>query len=348
MKSWIRAAASLFFTTLALGAAQAQDSFYKGKTVELIIGYPPGGSNDVYARLLSTHLGKHIPGNPTVVARNMPGAGSFLAANHMASVAAKDGTSIAICAPTIALDEKLGTQGVRFKTAQLNWIGRISPLINMVMISKKSPVKTVADAQKTEVTLSGTGVGSTVSIYPTVMNNMFGTKYKLIMGYKGSNEAMLAVERGEVEGHSTAWEALKTAHPSWKPDGEVTIPVQFAIKPSKYADFFRAETAFLAGILNAESVVIDERYTPTGLTPSLVTDAATVFMVGAVDPAAEREKLTKQLADIEKQLAGTTAKLTNESFVSRAAPIAVEREREKQKMLYEQRAKLGALLQALG
>ena len=124
--------------------------------------------------------------------------------------------------------------------------------------------------------------------------------------------------------------------------------VQFAIKPSKYADFFRAETAFLAGILNAESVVIDERYTPTGLTPSLVTDAATVFMVGAVDPAAEREKLTKQLADIEKQLAGTTAKLTNESFVSRAAPIAVEREREKQKMLYEQRAKLGALLQALG
>ena len=263
MKFWTRAAASLFFASLALAVAQAQEPFYKGKTVELIIGYPPGGSNDVYARLLSTHLGKHIPGNPSVVARNMPGAGSFLAGNHMASVAAKDGTSIAICAPTIALDEKLGTQGVRFKTAQLNWIGRISPLINIVMIAKKSPVKTVADAQKTEVTLSGTGVGSTVSIYPTVMNNMFGTKYKLIMGYKGSNEAMLAVERGEVEGHSTAWEALKTAHPNWKPDGEVTIPVQFAIKPHPELpdvptalEFARTpdEKRVLEAILNATEV----------------------------------------------------------------------------------------------
>ena len=87
MKSWTRAAASLFFASIALGAAQAQEPFYKGKTLELIIGYPTGGSNDVYARLLSTHLGKHIPGNPTVVARNMPGAGSFLAANHMTAVA---------------------------------------------------------------------------------------------------------------------------------------------------------------------------------------------------------------------------------------------------------------------
>ena len=263
MKFWTRAAATLFLASVALGAAQAQEPFYKGKMIDLIIGYPTGGSNDVYARLLSTHLGKHIPGNPSVVPRNMPGAGSFLAANHMTSVAAKDGTSIAICAPTIALDEKLGTQGVRFKTAQMNWIGRISPLINVVMIWKTSAVKTVADAQKTEVTLAGTGVGSTVSIYPTVMNNMFGTKYKLIMGYKGSSEAMLALERGEVEGHSTAWEALKTAHPGWKPDGDVTLPVQFALKPHPELpdvptamEFARTpeEKRVLEAILNATEV----------------------------------------------------------------------------------------------
>jgi valyl-tRNA synthetase len=123
--------------------------------------------------------------------------------------------------------------------------------------------------------------------------------------------------------------------------------VQFAIKPGKDADFFRTETAFLAGILNAESVTIDGQYTPTGLTPSLVTTAATVFMVGAVDPATEREKLTKQLADIEKQLAGTEAKLANENFVQRAAPIAVQRERDKQQQLREQREKVQALLNAL-
>jgi len=309
MKFWTSAAASLFFATLALGAAQAQEPFYKGKTVELIIGYPTGGSNDVYARLLSTHLGKHIPGNPVVVARNMPGAGSFLAANHMAAVAPKDGTSIAICAPTIALDEKLGTQGVRFKTAQLNWIGRISPLINIVMIWKTSPVKTVADAQKTEVTLGGTGVGSTVSIYPTVMNNMFGTKYKLIMGYKGSSEAMLALERGEVQGHSTAWEALKTAHPSWKPDGDVTIPVQFAL--ARHSELPEVPTAMefartpdekrvLEAILNATEVGTAFFTTP-GAPAERVTLLRRAFDATMQDPEfkADVEKMRVSLAPMK-------------------------------------------------
>ena len=309
MKFWTSAAASLFFATLALGAAQAQEPFYKGKTVELIIGYPTGGSNDVYARLLSTHLGKHIPGNPVVVARNMPGAGSFLAANHMAAVAPKDGTSIAICAPTIALDEKLGTQGVRFKTAQLNWIGRISPLINIVMIWKTSPVKTVADAQKTEVTLGGTGVGSTVSIYPTVMNNMFGTRYKLIMGYKGSSEAMLALERGEVQGHSTAWEALKTAHPSWKPDGDVTIPVQFAL--ARHSELPEVPTAMefartpdekrvLEAILNATEVGTAFFTTP-GAPAERVTLLRRAFDATMQDPdfKADVEKMRVSLAPMK-------------------------------------------------
>ena len=124
--------------------------------------------------------------------------------------------------------------------------------------------------------------------------------------------------------------------------------VQFVIKPSQQADFFRTEIHFLTGILNAELVTIDEHYTPTGLAPSLVTAAASIFMVGAIDPAAERAKLTKQLADLEKQIASTAAKLANESFVSRAAPIAVAREREKQQTLSVQREKLSALLKALG
>jgi tripartite-type tricarboxylate transporter receptor subunit TctC len=211
-------------------SAHAQDSFYKGKNLDLVIGYPPGGSNDLYARLLGAHFSKHIPGNPTIVTRNMPGAGSFVAVNYMMASAPKDGSAVAIGAPTLAIDEKLGTSGVRYKTAELNWIGRVAPLVNIVMIKKTSPVKTIEDALKQEVTLSGTGAGSTAVIYPTVMNNMFGTKFKLVNGYKGSNEAMLAVERGEVDGHSTAWEALKTAHPTWVPDGYVVLPVQFSTK----------------------------------------------------------------------------------------------------------------------
>lgn len=210
-------------------AAQSVEEFYKSKNVELVIGYPPAGSNDVYARLLARHLGKHIPGNPTIIAQNRPGAGSFLALGQVFNISPKDGSVIAIGAPTAPLDEKLGTQGVRFKSAEFNWIGRIDSLINIVFLWHTSPVKTFADAQRIESKLSGTGVGSTVSIYPTVTNRVLGTKFKLIMGYKGSNDAQLAVERGEVEGHSTSWTAVKVAHPTWRPEKKINIIVQYAL-----------------------------------------------------------------------------------------------------------------------
>ena len=231
--TFVAGASLQIFTQIAFtpaAFAQTPEQFYKGKQIELAIGYPPAGSNDVYARLLARHLGKHIPGNPAVVPQNRPGAGSFLALGYVYNVAPKDGTVIAIGAPTAPLDEKLGSQGVRFKTAEFNWIGRIDSLVNIVFLWNTSPVKSVADAQRIEAKLSGTGVGSTVSIYPTVMNNVLGTKFKLIMGYKGSNDAQLAVERGEVEGHSTSWTAVKVAHPTWRPEKTINIIVQFALK----------------------------------------------------------------------------------------------------------------------
>ena len=226
------AAVALAAVTSLAGPAWAQSSveqFYKGKSIDVIIGYPPAGSNDTYARALARHLGKHIPGRPNLVPKNMPGAGSFLAVNNVYTVAPKDGTVLAIGAPTTALDEVLGSQGVRFKTAELGWVGRINSLINMVFMWHTSKVKTFADAQKYESTLSGTGKGSTVSIYPTVMNNVFGTKFKLVMGYKGSAEAQLAVERGEVEGHSTSWTAVKVGHPDWWRKKMISILVQFSL-----------------------------------------------------------------------------------------------------------------------
>ncbi len=210
-------------------SAQTPEQFYAGKAIDFIIGYPPGGSNDIWARLLARHIGKHIPGKPVVVPKNTPGAGSFLAVNTVYGASPKDGTVLAIGAPTTALDEKLGTQGVRFKTAELNWVGRVDSLINIVFMWNTSKVKTFADAQQYELTLSGTGAGSTVSIYPTVMNNVFGTKFKLIMGYKGSADAQLAVQRGEVEGHSTSWVAVKVGHPEWLPSKQISILVQFSL-----------------------------------------------------------------------------------------------------------------------
>ncbi|HZD29760.1 MAG TPA: tripartite tricarboxylate transporter substrate-binding protein [Xanthobacteraceae bacterium] len=265
----------------AAASGQTPEQFYAGKTIDFVIGYPPGGSNDTLGRLLARHLGKHIPGKPTIVPKNQPGAGSFLAVNTIFNVSPKDGTVIGIGAPTIPLDEKLGTQGVRFKTAELNWIGRLDSLVNVVFMWKTSPVKTLADAQKFQATLSGTGVGSTVSIYPTVMNNMFGTKFKLVMGYKGSSEAMLAVERGEVEGHSTSWTALKVAHPDWRRDRSVTILVQFALKRhGELPDIPTAvdlarndeERAILGAIMNATEVG-----TAFFTTPGVPTDRLTTL-----------------------------------------------------------------------
>jgi tripartite-type tricarboxylate transporter receptor subunit TctC len=247
----------------APAAAQTPEQFYGGKAIDLVIGYPPAGSNDTYARLLGRHLGRHVPGTPNIIPKNMPGAGSFLALGYVYNVAPKDGSVIGIGAPTAPLDEKLGTQGVRFKTAELNWIGRVDSLINIVFMWKTSPVKTVADAQKIESTLSGTGAGSTVSIFPTVMNNVLGTKFKLIMGYRGSNEAQLAVERGEVEGHSTSWTAVKVAHPDWLPSKSITILVQFALtRHAELPDVPTAvdlarndeERAILRAVMNATEV----------------------------------------------------------------------------------------------
>ena len=258
-------AAAIIATIGAAAPAYAQtpEQFYKGKSIDMIVGYPPAGSNDIYARLVARHLGKHIPGNPAIVPKNMPGAGSFLALAHMHNIAAKDGLSIGIGAPTAALDERLGTQGVRFKTAEMNWIGRVDSLVNMVFLWHTSPVKTFADAQRIESRLSGTGVGSTVSVYPLVTNNVLGTKFKLIMGYKGSAEAQLAVERGEVDGHSTSWTAVKVGHPDWYPTKKISIVVQYALKrhpelpdvPTAIELARNAEErAILAAVMNATEV----------------------------------------------------------------------------------------------
>jgi tripartite-type tricarboxylate transporter receptor subunit TctC len=280
---------------LAVGgraSAQSPEEFYKGKAIDLVIGYPPGGSNDVWGRMLSRHLGRHVPGKPNVIPKNMPGAGSFLAVNQIFNVLPKDGTVVGIGAPTIALDEKLGSPGVRFKTAELNWIGRTDSLVNMVFMWKTSPVKTFADAMKIQSTLSGTGAGSTVAIYPTVMNNVFGTRFKLVMGYRGSNEAMLAVERGEVEGHSTSWTALKVAHPDWVRDKSVSILVQFALR--RHAELSEIPTAVelartdeeravLSAIMNA-SEVGTAFFTTPGVPPDRVDALRRAFDATMKDP----------------------------------------------------------------
>jgi len=245
----------LAFTCVpTLAGAQSPESFYRGKTVNVVIGYPPAGANDFYARAVARHIGKHIPGNPTVIPRNMPGGGSLVAANHIFNVAPKDGTTLGLIVPTAPIEEKLGAANVRFKAAQFNWIGRLAATPNVTFMNASSPVKTIKDAMEREAVLGATGRSSTVAVYPTMLNHLVGTKFKLVMGYAGSAEAMLAMERGEVEGHSTTWEGVKSRAARQLRDKTINILVQYGLQ--RHPELPDIPTAVELGRTNEEVLAL--------------------------------------------------------------------------------------------
>src|SRR5262245_2426481 len=223
-------AAAVGVLTPALAQADAIEDFFRGKTVTVVLGYPGTGSNGLYARTVAQHIGKHIPGRPTVILRQMPGAGSLVAANHLANVAPRDGTSLGLIAATIPLEERLGAPNVKFKAAEFNWIGRVANGMNMAFVWSRLPVKTIKDVFEREVLMGASGRSSTVTIYPSVLAKLTGVKFKMLMGYPSSTEALLALERGEVDGHSTSMEIVRALHPDWLPERKISILVQVAVK----------------------------------------------------------------------------------------------------------------------
>src|SRR5262245_366167 len=189
--------------------AQSVEEFYRGKTINFVIGYPTAGPPDIYARLVTRHMGKYIPGTPNMIARNMPGAGSLIAANHVFNLAPKDGTTLALTSPTIPLEETLGVPQAKFRASQFNWIGRLATNPNITFIANTSPVKSIKDAFDKVAILGATARSSTNAIYPFVLNNVLGTKFRIVTGYEGTAAVMLAIERGEVEGLSATYDGLK-------------------------------------------------------------------------------------------------------------------------------------------
>ena len=205
----------LFAAALALLALPAQAAdFYAGKTVSLYIGFAPGGTYDLYGRVVSHHLGKQLAGNPTIVVRNMPGAGSTTLSNYMAKVAPKDGTALAIVSESVAVDQMLGNPGTEYDAAKFAWVGRMASSSSVFFSWHTSPTKTFADAQKRETLLGSSGSGLTTDT-PRALNTLAGAKFKIITGYRGSTEVMLAMERGEVEVGYALWHDLKTRKADW-------------------------------------------------------------------------------------------------------------------------------------
>ena len=226
-------------TLAAICSAQAQtaEPFFKGKTVSIYIGFGGGGSYDFYGHLLARHMGKHLPGNPNVVAQSMPGAGSFKLANWLTSVAPKDGTALGIVSQAVALEEALGSQGVQYKAAEFNWIGRATSVIEIMMTFERpgqpAKAKTVQEAMQREVLIGGTGPGSPSEGYPKLLNAGAGTKFRIIAGYPASAEVLLAMEKGEVDAAFTSWGSLSSYHQDWLDAKRVNMLVQGTVKRSK-------------------------------------------------------------------------------------------------------------------
>jgi tripartite-type tricarboxylate transporter receptor subunit TctC len=214
----------------AAGPARAEtpEQFFSHKTVNIVIGYTPGGSYDLYGRLISRHLGKYIPGQPTVVAQNMPGAGSLKAANYVYEVAPKDGTTLGVIVESAALEQAIDNPGVHYDASKFSYIGRVATSDNIFMMWHTAKVQSIADAQHTEATMAGTGPGNIAETVPKLLNALIGTKFKIVSGYPASNEGMLAMERGEVDGAGSSWTAVKVGKSDWLRDKKIKIILQTA------------------------------------------------------------------------------------------------------------------------
>ncbi|HZS64307.1 MAG TPA: hypothetical protein VFA53_07410 [Xanthobacteraceae bacterium] len=214
------------------GTASAQNSvadFYKkNSTVRLIVASEPGGGYDAYARLLARFMGKHIPGNPNIIVQNMPGAGGIVAANYLYNVAPKDGSVIGGLQREVPFFQLLDQPGPKFETTKFNWLGSLASEVTLCVSWHTSPVKTFEDLKKMELVVGGSGPNDTEQV-PAILNNLLGTKFKIVSGYPSSTPITLAVERGEVSGICASYSSLSTRNASWFKDHKVNLLVQAAL-----------------------------------------------------------------------------------------------------------------------
>ncbi len=224
------AAAGIAFSAPALAQAENPEDMFRGKTITIYIGFSPGGTYDLFGRMVSRHMGRHLPGQPNMIASNMPGAGSFTASNWLYRAAPKDGTALGAVSQTVAIDEALKSKGVQFKAAEFTWIGRITSNVEVQIVSTRTKGHTLAGAREIEVPVASTGPGSPSDTYPKLMNEVAGTKFKIIRGFPGSTDGLLATERGEVEGALTSWNTMKSTRMNWITDKRAVMFVQYVAK----------------------------------------------------------------------------------------------------------------------
>lgn len=333
------AALAAIATSLALGQARADAvaDFYKGKTVNIIVGFGPGGGYDQYARTLARYLGKHIPGEPSVVVQNMDGAGSVRASNHVYAIAPKDGTVIAAVNQNMPMYQLLGGAGAQFKAADLQWLGSMAYSNGLVYTWHESGIKTLEDAKAREVPLGATGPSADSYIFPTLINTLYGTKFKPITGYAGTGQINLAMERGEVMGRGgNTWASISSANKAWLDDKKLHLLVQIGFKPEPdlpqvpmFQDLLKDEEAKqIVGVVSLPTVIGYAHWVAPGVPKERVQALRAAYAATLKDPAfleeakksnmlvrplsgEELEDLVKRAAATPKPVLDRTAKLLN-------------------------------------
>jgi tripartite-type tricarboxylate transporter receptor subunit TctC len=211
--------------------ALAQGDIFAGKSVQMIIGFGAGGGYDLWGRTVGRHLGRHLPGAPSVVAQNMPGAGSYVAASYIYNVAPRDGSVLGIIARDAALGPLSGAVGARFDATRLSWIGTPTKETNVCIAYHTAKVKAVADLFREQLVVGDTGPGTGTRSYPKVLNELLGTRFKLVGGFPASSDVFLAMERGEVDGICESLDSIRVRRPDWIASGKVSLLLQGGAAP---------------------------------------------------------------------------------------------------------------------
>ncbi len=273
----------LALSTPALAQANnAVEDFFKGKTIRIVVSSEPGGSYDGYSRLVARHLGKFLPGNPQFVVQNMPGAGGLVATNWLYNVAPKDGTVLGQIQRQIPLMQILGEQGTQFETAKFNWIGSMASEATICLSRHDSPVKTAGDLMKQELIVAGSGPNSSENI-PTVLNNVLGTKFKVISGYPSQTAGTLAVERGEASGVCTTYSSLLVRNKHWfEGPNKVNILLQAGLH--RHPDLPNVPLAMELATNPEDKALFELFDTPLQIGPALCAAAGRAGRTGEGNP----------------------------------------------------------------
>lgn len=230
MRSAVVCLIAVALALLGLGQdAKAQDAvadFYRGKTINGLIGTVVGGEYDLHTRMVLRFIGKYIPGNPTVVAQNMAGGGGIVMANYLYNVPPKDGTYLGVINNAYPLAQAFGDDTVKFDSAKFYWLGTIAPTIEAMTLWHTAGVKTLEEARHKEVVIGATGKGSITYTFPKMIQELLGAKFKIVLGYRGGNDINVAMERGEVGGRDNTWSSWKTTKPHWLAENKIYVIAQ--------------------------------------------------------------------------------------------------------------------------